>query len=184
VEKSQVCTVFGDPHYKTFDGKFFSFQGTCKYQLTADCETHSFSIRVTNDAQSSGVAHSSWTKTITFKMVGIKINLGQRFRVKVNGTKVELPYAYEGLVHINKTEDEEIVVNTNLGIKIIWNGYSNYLQVEAPVSYKRKLCGLCGNYDNIWRNDLTSRSGLNIHENDIQKFADSWRVGGPKVIFS
>lgn len=61
-----VCTVFGDPHYRTFDGKFFSFKGACKYQLVSDCVGHSFSIRVTNDARST--RSSAWTKTIALKV--------------------------------------------------------------------------------------------------------------------
>ena len=175
VESPGVCTVFGDPHYKTFDGKFFSFQGACKYQLTADCLNHTFSIRVTNDARKS--KHSSWTKTVTFKTADLKINLGQKLRVKVNGLRVELPHFVEKLVKIHKTRDEEVVVESNLGIKLIWDGY-NFLQVEAPVHYKNKLCGLCGNYNNVWRDDLTSRTGSNMSENEVRKFADTWRVGG------
>lgn len=61
-----ICTVFGDPHYRTFDGKFYSFKGACKYQLVNDCVTHTFSIRVTNDARNT--KSSAWTKTIALKV--------------------------------------------------------------------------------------------------------------------
>ena len=61
-----VCTVFGDPHYRTFDGMFYSFQGSCKYQLASDCVGRTFSIRVTNDAR--GTKTSAWTKTVSIKV--------------------------------------------------------------------------------------------------------------------
>lgn len=179
VEKSVVCSVFGDPHFRTFDGKFYSFQGACKYQLTADCVSHSFSIRIINDGRIK--KHSSYIKTITLKMAELKINLGQKLRVKVNGTRIDsFPYTHNKLVNIYKTYNDEVIVETYLGIKITYDGY-NFLQVEAPVSYKNKLCGLCGNYNSVGRDDLTSRSGVIMLDNEVKKFADSWRVGGMKV---
>jgi BMP-binding endothelial regulator protein len=176
IETPGVCTVFGDPHYKTFDGKFFSFQGSCKYQLTADCVDHTFSIRVTNDARTT--KYSSWTKTVTLKMGDYKVNLGQKMRVKINGQRIETPFRSER-VFIERLDDM-IVVETDLNIKMTWDG-SNYLQVQVPVSYKNKLCGLCGNYNNVFRDDLTSRRGVNMTENEVVKFANSWRVGGTKA---
>jgi hypothetical protein len=67
VEDDAVCTVFGDPHYRTFDGRVFNFQGACKYLLTSDCRNDSFSVRVTNDARSS--RSFSWTKTVTLTVI-------------------------------------------------------------------------------------------------------------------
>ena len=67
--------MFGDPHYRTFDGKFYSFQGSCKYQLVADCVGRTFSIRVTNDAR--GTRTSSWTKTVSIKVQMCKLFIGR-----------------------------------------------------------------------------------------------------------
>ena len=84
--KEGVCTVFGDPHYKTFDGRVFNFQGSCKYLLTRDCGNanvnSSFSIRITNDARDT-VAFS-WLRTVTVRLADTKVSLLQKMRVKVN----------------------------------------------------------------------------------------------------
>lgn len=128
--------------FKTFDGKFFSFQGSCKYQLAEDCVNQSFSIRVTNDAR--GTKSSSWIKTVTLKMPTVRVNLGQKMRVKVNGTRVIPPYKLGTLLDIQRT-DEGVSVMTEIGVNLLWDG-SNFLQVQAATSYKKKLCGLCGNY--------------------------------------
>lgn len=172
-----ICTVFGDPHYKTFDGKFFSFKGSCKYQLTADCYNHTFSIRVTNDGRNT--KSSAWTKTVTLKLGDVKVNLGQKMRVKVNGSRVILPYHLGSTLDISATDDG-VSVRTDIGIQLLWDG-NNFLQVQAAASFKNRLCGLCGNYNNIWRDDLIARRGINYSDEEVWRFATSWQVGGPKA---
>ena len=60
--------VFGDPHYNTFDGKIYNYQGTCKYVLAKDCADRSFSVRVNNDARKS--RFFSWTRSVSIKVGG------------------------------------------------------------------------------------------------------------------
>lgn len=183
METAGTCTVFGDPHFKTFDGKFFSFQGSCKYLLAADCHGHNFSIRLTNDGR--GTRRSSWPKTVTLKLRGLRINLGQKLRVKINGTRVTLPYTnYSSNGHghnvsIERLLEGGIMLRTELGLTIEWDG-NNFLQVSVPAQYKHHLCGLCGNYNGSGRDDLTGRDGRLHDDNEVGHFANSWKVGGPK----
>lgn len=42
-------------------------------------------------------------------------------------------------------------------------------------SYKNKLCGLCGDYDDDRHNDFRTLKGAVVH--DVNVFASSWRIG-------
>jgi hypothetical protein len=107
----------------------------------------------------------------------VKINLGQKMRIKVNGHKVTAPYRLEGKVTVNKTEDS-LTVETNVGVRVLWDGTS-FLEVSAPASYKGRLCGLCGNFNLAARDDFTTRRGRLVLDPD--KFGTSWRVGGKRA---
>lgn len=107
----------------------------------------------------------------------LKVNLGQKMRVKVNGKKVDVPYAVANRLDINRTIDS-VIVNTQIGIKVLWDGIS-YLEVSAPSSYRGRLCGLCGNFNSVTKDDFTTRRGRLLQ--DAQQFGQSWAVGAKKM---
>jgi len=174
-----VCTVFGDPHYKTFDGKIFNFQGSCKYLLTKDCSAgqnnSSFSIRITNDARDT-VAFS-WLRTVTVRLGKTKVSLLQKMRVKVDGKKVSLPYIKLGVLSVMK-DGYRVILRTNEGARLLWDGVS-FLELTVPPKMRGNMCGLCGNFNGDKRDDLIGRHGALLASG--QEFGNSWRVGGRRA---
>ncbi|KAM7414471.1 hypothetical protein PAMA_019340 [Pampus argenteus] len=165
-----TCIAFGDPHYRTFDGRMLHFQGACTYVLAQDCEGGDFSIHATNDDR--GRKGVSWTKEVTVFIGNVTVQLLQDWIVKVNGEVVTLPFLREPYIYIERRTNT-ILLNTNIGLKVLWSGRS-HLEVSVPGSYKGHTCGLCGNFNNYYQDDLRMPSGkISLSESD---FGNSWRV--------
>lgn len=84
-----TCTASGDPHYHTFDGRRFNFQGTCVYQLAGLCSQHPglvpFNVTVENENRGSKAV--SFTKTVTFSIYGSTLTISKEnpYKALVSG---------------------------------------------------------------------------------------------------
>ncbi|XP_072113007.1 IgGFc-binding protein-like [Mobula birostris] len=86
-----ICHIYGDPHYTTFDGKLYHFQGACNYTVTETCGNTSVQFSVTSRNEHRG--SPSWTvvNSVSVRLENLHIALRKNRDVYVDGVRVELP---------------------------------------------------------------------------------------------
>ncbi|KAF6276034.1 kielin cysteine rich BMP regulator [Rhinolophus ferrumequinum] len=164
------CMAFGDPHYRTFDGRLLHFQGSCSYVLTKDCRGGDFSVHVTNDDRGrSGVA---WTQEVAVLLGDVDVRLLQGRVVTVDGRPVDLPFLQERLLYV-ELRGHTVILHTQPGLQVLWDGQSQ-VEVSVPGSYRGQICGLCGNFNGFAQDDLQGPAGLLLPTEAA--FGNSWQV--------
>ncbi|KTF79726.1 hypothetical protein cypCar_00039478, partial [Cyprinus carpio] len=76
-----TCSAYGDPHYITFDGKAYSFWGTCNYTIAKTCGATDtqFTITARNEGQNNSATSS--LNSVALDMEGLHIVIGKNKQV-------------------------------------------------------------------------------------------------------
>ncbi|KAL6045925.1 hypothetical protein STEG23_018423 [Scotinomys teguina] len=164
------CMAFGDPHYRTFDGRLLHFQGSCSYVLAKDCRGEDFSVHVTNDDRGRrGVA---WTQEVAVLLGTVAVRLLQGRTVMVGQHTVTLPFLQEPLLYI-ELRGHTVILHGQPGLQVLWDGQSQ-VEVRVPSSYRARTCGLCGNFNGFAQDDLQGPDGRLLPTEAA--FGNSWKV--------
>ena len=174
-----TCSASGDPHYHTFDSRYYHFQGDCEYILTQSCNTSDFSVYVTNSAHNSRV---SCTETVRVVVPGENLDIllgrGGGGTVTINDipqtTNGDEVILTSGGVEVVRVGGRPHVILTVSGVKISWDGLYR-VEVTVSSAWEGRLCGLCGNYNGDPDDDFMTPDGTVISSSD--PFGGSWVVG-------
>ncbi|XP_013930681.1 PREDICTED: IgGFc-binding protein-like [Thamnophis sirtalis] len=168
--------VFGDPHYVTFDGVAFDYEGTCTYTLSRYCgplnKLPSFTVKVQNEHRTSLAA--SWIYQVEVEVYGQQIVMmaDQYDKIQVNGLLVNLPFVLPAEKLSAYYHGFSIHVQTNFGLSVSYD-WSYSVSMSVPKSYSGLLCGLSGNFNGNQKDDFQNPNGGLLFSPTA--FSNSWR---------
>lgn len=176
------CTGWGDPHYVTFDGLYYSYQGNCTYVLVEEVAPNvdNFGVYIDNyhcdvhDQVSCPrtliVLHETQEVLIrTVHMSPVKV------QVQVNKQVVALPYNKFGL-QVYESGINYVVDIPELGVVVSYNGLS--FSIRLPYyRFGNNTKGQCGTCNNNTQDDCVLPSGEVVSNCEVA--ADQWVVNDP-----
>ncbi|XP_062299212.1 alpha-tectorin-like [Scomber scombrus] len=172
-----TCSASGDPHYLTFDGKAYDFQGTCRYVLATLCNTtdglQQFSVEAKNEPWNG--LPVSITAEVYVNVWGYRVHISRERNgvVQVNGVTRNLPILLSGGQVSIYASGPRVFVSADFGLSVTYDGYSTVL-ISVPSNYSGKTCGLCGNFNGNPNDDF--HTGMMV--TSPSQFGTSWKVAG------
>ncbi|XP_009993695.1 PREDICTED: otogelin [Chaetura pelagica] len=176
------CSVSGDIHFITFDGRKYTFQATCQYILAKSRTSGAFTISLQNAPCGQNQDGSC--------MQSISLVLKQDPKRQVTLThsgdvlvydqyKINLPYADE-LFEIRKLSSVFLQVKTHIGLQILYDREGLRLYLQADGRWKDDTVGLCGTFNGNTEDDFLSPVG--VTESTPELFGNTWKTSSACVL--
>ncbi|XP_012580647.1 PREDICTED: otogelin [Condylura cristata] len=162
---ASTCTVYGDRHYRTFDGLPFDFVGACKVHLIKSTSNFSFSVIVENvNCYSSGITCRKF----------ISINVGNSLIIFEDDSGNPSPESFldeKQEVHTWRAGFFTLVHFPREHITLLWDQRTT-VHIQTGPQWQGQLAGLCGNFDLKTINEM--RTPENLELTNPQEFGSSW----------
>ncbi|CAB0034806.1 unnamed protein product [Trichogramma brassicae] len=175
------CSVLSDPHYFTFDGKKYDFQGKCSYYLVKGDD---FNVIAVNGICDYGVVFGdrdalpgepTCTRSVKINWASTTIELMRDRRVFVDGSEVtgQLPVTVAGKAIVRHISSSRVLVRLPVGLDVIWDGVYD-VNINAAEKLRGKVAGMCGTFTSTQKDDFWTPDGST--EVSVFAFANKWKV--------
>ncbi|XP_042315379.1 otogelin [Sceloporus undulatus] len=170
------CSVSGDMHFVTFDGRKYTFQATCQYILAKSLTSGKFAVILQNApcGQNQDGACIQSISLILNQDSKRQVTLTRSGDVLVyDQYKVNLPYIDDSF-EIRKLSSVFLQVKSIIGLQILYDQDGLRLYLEADARWKDNTIGLCGTFNGNTQDDFLSPVG--VTESTPQLFGNSWKT--------
>ncbi|EDL76610.1 rCG59225, partial [Rattus norvegicus] len=172
-ECQSTCHVYGEGHYRTFDGESYSFDGLCQYTFLEDyCGQENGTFRILTESVpccENGLTCSRKI-IVAFQDQNIILQDGKVTAVQTAESEDCERSASSYSIH---TVGLYLIVKLLNGIILIWDKYTKVSVILDP-SWQNKVCGLCGNNNGDLKDDFTTRHS-SVAAGALE-FANSWKT--------
>ncbi|XP_078090734.1 uncharacterized protein LOC144507483 [Mustelus asterias] len=172
------CKVWGEPHYRTFDGVQYDFFENCTYILVEEkVPKYNFSILLDNYNCLPTIPKSCPKGLVIFYNGNtLTISTGDQYVLTVNGKKVSFPYSANGF-KITKPGSTTHIYIPDIRTSIL--ALRNDFEIKMPEQYflenTQGQCGACTHS----RSKCTRKSGKHERDDCCTSTASGWRVHDP-----
>ncbi|XP_077177718.1 otogelin isoform X2 [Paroedura picta] len=170
------CSISGDMHFMTFDGRKYTFQATCQYILAKPLISSKFAVTLQNApcGQNQDGACIQSVSLVLDQDPKRQVTLTHLGDVLVyDQYKINLPYIDDSF-EIRKLSSVFLQIKSYIGLQILydWEGLRLYLQADAR--WKDDSVGLCGTFNGNTEDDFLSPVG--VPESTPQLFGNAWKT--------
>ncbi|KAJ1161964.1 hypothetical protein NDU88_002444 [Pleurodeles waltl] len=167
------CSVIGDSHFTTFDGRSFSFLGSCQYILVKGTGKDQFTITL----QKSPCGQNLDRSCIQSITLVLEDDLNKQATI-IRGGEVQFGHnqgaSLLGDIEIRNLSSMFVQLKTRFGLRIQFSKDGERLYIQANSTWKRRTLGLCGTFNGNLRDDFLSPAGM--IEGTPQLHANAWKV--------
>uniref|UniRef100_A0A3B3D509 Otogelin-like n=1 Tax=Oryzias melastigma TaxID=30732 RepID=A0A3B3D509_ORYME len=162
-----VCTAYSDRHYHTFDGLEYDYYSDCQvYLLKSIGDTEVSIVAQNKDCYESGI--------VCMKILVIHVGLTKIYFTDNSGNPPSTVVGRESEFELWKAGYYTVVHFSSQDLTILWDRKTT-VHIRAGPQWKGRFSGLCGNFDSVTVNDMTTSSHMEV--NNAQTFGDSWALG-------
>ncbi|KAG7205161.1 hypothetical protein KM043_018256 [Ampulex compressa] len=164
-----ICSAWGDSHYKTFDNRFYEFQGICDYVFVKGALNKEDSFDVSIQNVPCGTTGASCSKSVV-----LIIGSGDNQEVVILTKGKELPVGNFNRMTMRIAGSFVFLDVPDFGLVVQWDKVGTRVYVRLDPKWKGRTKGLCGDYNDNSEDDFKTPSG-GIAEVSANLFGDSWK---------